>query len=88
MIVPVVESCDPVEVLELLREIRSAAQAALEQLRVEGFPVRAEDVVRLSPLIHDHINLLGRYAFSLPEAVQRGELRPLRNPADSIEEVA
>jgi hypothetical protein len=48
VIVPVVESCDPVEVLELLREIRSAAQAALEQLRVEGFPVRAEDVARLS----------------------------------------
>jgi hypothetical protein len=63
--------------------------AALEQLRAEGFPVQAEDVARLSPpLIHDHINLLGRYAFSVPEAVQRGELRPLRNPADSIEDVA
>jgi hypothetical protein len=62
--------------------------AAVEQLRAEGFPVRAEDVARLSPLIHDHINLLGRYAFSVPDAVQRGELRPLRNPADAIEEIA
>ena len=29
-----------------------------------------------------------RYAFSLPEAVTRGELRLLRNPADALEEVA
>ena len=28
-----------------------------------------------------HINMLGRYAFTLPEAVARGELRPLRDPA-------
>jgi hypothetical protein len=45
--------------------------------------VREEDVVRLSPLGHEHINLLGRYSFAVPEAVARGELRPLRNPADS-----
>jgi hypothetical protein len=25
-----------------------------------GFPVRAEDVAPLSPLVHDHIDLLGR----------------------------
>jgi TnpA family transposase len=62
--------------------------AAVEQLRAEGFPVRAEDVARLSPLVFEHINLLGRYAFSVPEAVQRGELRPLRNPSDATEEVA
>lgn len=56
--------------------------AALNQLRQEGFPVRDEDVARLSPLIYDHINLLGRYSFAVPEAVTRGELRPLRDPAD------
>jgi len=27
-----------------------------------------------------HINVLGRYDFTLPEKVIRGELRPLRNP--------
>jgi TnpA family transposase len=54
--------------------------AALNQLRKEGFPVRDEDVTRLSPLGHEHINMLGRYAFTLPEPVARGELRPLRNP--------
>ena len=34
--------------------------AALNQLRAEGFDVRAEDVARLSPLGFDHINMLGR----------------------------
>lgn len=54
--------------------------AALGQLRMEGFDVRDEDVARLSPLAHEHINVLGRYAFTLPEQVARGELRPLRSP--------
>ena len=51
------------------------------QLRAEGLDVRPEDVARLSPLGFEHINMLGRYAFILPDAVARGELRPLRNPA-------
>jgi Tn3 transposase DDE domain len=55
--------------------------AALDQLRAEGFDVRDEDVARLSPLGHEHINMLGRYAFTLPEPVARGELRPLRSAA-------
>jgi hypothetical protein len=38
-------------------------------------------LARLSPLIHDHINMLGRYSFAMPETVARGELRPLRDPA-------
>ena len=62
--------------------------AALEQLEAERYQVRSEDVARLSPLVFDHINLLGRYAFSVPDSVIRGELRPLRNPADSLEDVA
>jgi hypothetical protein len=57
-------------------------EAALEQLRQGAQPVHEEDVARLSPLIYDHINLLGRYSFAIPEAVIRGELRPLHNPAD------
>jgi TnpA family transposase len=54
--------------------------AALDQLRAEKFDVRAEDVARLSPLGPKHINMLGRYAFTLPDMVARGELRPLRDP--------
>ena len=61
--------------------------AALQQLRAEGFPVLPEDVARLSPLVYEHINLLGRYAFSVPEAVQRGQLRPLRSSSEAIEEL-
>ena len=57
-------------------------EAALEQLRKEGFPIRDEDAARLSPLIHDHINLLGRYSFAMPDIVARGGLRPLRDPTD------
>ena len=55
--------------------------AALRQVRKERFEVRDEDVARLSPLGHEHINMLGRYTFSLPDRIARGELRPLRNPA-------
>jgi hypothetical protein len=54
--------------------------AALAQLRADGVEVRDEDVARLSPLGCEPINLLGRYAFVLPDIVARGGLRPLRNP--------
>jgi TnpA family transposase len=57
--------------------------AALQQLRTEGFPIKPEDLARISPLVFDHINLLGRYSFSLPDSVQRGQLRPLRNPSEA-----
>ena len=56
--------------------------AILAQLRQENYPIQDEDVVRLSPLIHDHINMLGRYSFAVPEAVIREDLRPLRNPKE------
>ncbi len=46
-----------------------------------------DDIERLSPLVHEHINLHGRYYFGLPEAVQRGELRALRDPRDAIQEL-
>ena len=58
-------------------------EAALNQLRTDGYLVKDEDVARLSPLLHEHINMLGRYSFSVPEAVAKGELRPLRDPSDN-----
>jgi hypothetical protein len=51
-------------------------------IRKEGYPVNEEDKARLSPLIHEHINTQGRHSFVMPEAVVKGELHPLRNPAD------
>ncbi|MGW4518650.1 Tn3 family transposase [Streptomyces sp. NPDC004393] len=51
--------------------------AAVKQLAADGFPVTDELLARLSPLQYDHINFLGRYAFTRPPAPG---LRPLRNP--------
>jgi len=53
--------------------------AALGYLRHTGFDVRDDDIQRLSPLGHEHINLLGRYQFSATQ-LSDGQLRPLRNP--------
>lgn len=57
--------------------------AALNQLITAGYDVKPEDVDRLSPLGLKHINMLGRYAFTLPDSVARGELRPLRDPSNA-----
>ena len=56
--------------------------AILAQLRLEGLSVKDDDVARISPLIHEHINMLGRYSFAMPESVINGNLRPLRNPKE------
>lgn len=56
--------------------------AILDQLRREHFPVSDGDVARLSPLMHEHINFLGRYSFAVPESVKRGELRALHHPGN------
>ena len=44
--------------------------------------VKPEDVARLSPLSHEHINVLGRYSFALADSIAGGELRPLLQPDD------
>ena len=54
----------------------------LAKLRANGESVNDADVARLTPLLHEHINMLGRYSFSMPEAVAKGELRHLRDPTD------
>jgi hypothetical protein len=35
-------------------------QAAIDQLRAEGYPVLEEDIARLNSHVHDHIKMLGR----------------------------
>lgn len=60
--------------------------AAVTQLRADGFDVRDEDVARLSPFVRQHINMLGRYSFQLPELP--GGLRPLRASDATDEEHA
>ena len=61
-------------------------ETALEQVCTGCHVVHPDDVARLSPLLHRHINFQGRYAFVLAEAVARGEFRPLRNPDECSEE--
>ena len=58
--------------------------AALDALRAQGYPVRDEDATRLSPFVGQHINVHGRYAFSLPDL--GGGLRPLRDPSEPLDE--
>ena len=52
--------------------------AALEQLRAEGYPVREEDLARLSPFVRHHLGVHGRYSFVPPDLA--GGIRPLRDP--------
>jgi len=59
-------------------------QAALDQLRTEGYEVKPEDVARLSPLGFGHFNFLGRYSFNLSEPIAKGNLRPPRDPDKTI----
>jgi hypothetical protein len=61
------------------RYVRSPSREELER-----YPILDADVARLSPLGWEHINMLGRYSFAVPDDVARGELRPLRNPSDDL----
>ena len=52
--------------------------AALAHLREQGEPVAEDTVARLTPLLHKHINVLGRYRFSAESALLGERLRPFR----------
>ncbi len=56
--------------------------AALSQLRAQGYPVLDADAARLSPLGDAHLNVHGRYAFTPPAG--KG-LRPLRDPTQPVD---
>lgn len=49
----------------------------LDALRKEGLVINDVDIQRLSPLAFEHINIVGRYSFNLPEEIEHGGLRPL-----------
>jgi len=63
-------------------------QQALEQHKAAVESPESGDVARLSPLLHEHINMLGRYDFTLPEDIGAGQLRPLRDPTSLEEQLA
>ena len=58
-------------------------QAAPDHLRAQGETLNDEDIARLSPLCHGHINMLGHYSFTLAELVTKGHLRPLKEASEA-----
>ncbi len=54
--------------------------AALNELGRQGRPIDDSDIARLSPLIDEHLNVHGHYAFT---AATGTELRPLRDPSNT-----
>ncbi|WP_410260478.1 hypothetical protein [Klebsiella pneumoniae] len=49
----------------------------------QGETLNDEDIARLSPLCHGHINMLGHYSFTLAELVTKGHLRPLKEASEA-----
>ncbi len=51
--------------------------AALNHMQAKGADINQNDIGRLSPLQHSHINVLGHYSFVLTDLISKGKLRPL-----------
>ena len=60
-------------VLWITRYVDRAVNYLLDQ----GRKVASDDIARLSPLVHDHINLHGRYQFTLDGPAAPRHLCPL-----------
>ena len=60
-------------------------QVAIEKLRNEGEIINDADIQRLSPLGYDHINIVGKYSFNLPEEIAKGSLRTLINSENVLD---
>ncbi|MER7131959.1 Tn3 family transposase [Streptosporangium saharense] len=53
--------------------------AAVQQLKAQGYPVREEDMARLSPFVNTQLGVHGAYTFLLPDLAP-GAIRALRDP--------
>ena len=53
--------------------------AAITQLRAQGYTVREEDAARLSPFVRKHLGVHGTYSFALPD-LEPGAIREHRDP--------
>jgi hypothetical protein len=53
--------------------------AAVGQLRAQGYPVLEEDMARLSSFVRRHLGVHGTYSFVLPDLAP-GAIRELRDP--------
>ena len=61
-------------------------EAAINYLRDQGIAVRDEDIARLSPVIHDHLHVMGRYRFTVDPKVEAGQMRQIRE-RDEMDEL-
>lgn len=61
-------------------------ESILKVLRNRGYVLEEDDIARISPLGHEHINIVGRYSFILPEEIKGGRLRTLTYKEDIITE--
>ena len=59
--------------------------AAVRQLRAQGYPVLKEDMARLSPFVSSHLGIHGTYSFVLPD-LGLGAIRELRDPDQDDED--
>jgi len=58
--------------------------AAIRQLQAQGYPVRPEDVARLSPFVSRHLGVHGAYSLLQPDLAP-GAIRDLRDRDDEDE---
>ena len=54
-------------------------QQGITEWQQEGQVLLAEDIARLPPLLHEYINMLGRYDCTLPVDITAERLRQLWN---------
>ena len=59
--------------------------AAVRQLKTQDYPVRAEDMARLSPFVSQHLGVHGTYSFVLPD-LGPSAIRELRDPENPDED--
>jgi TnpA family transposase len=52
-------------------------ESALNHLENQSVKVEDNLIQRLSPLLHQHINVLGHYSFTLSEQIEKGKFRQL-----------
>ena len=52
-------------------------ESALDHLKNQPVKIDEHFEQRLSPLLYEHINVLGHYSFTLSEQIEKGKLRQL-----------
>ena len=52
-------------------------ESALDYLKNQSVTIDEDFEQRLSPLLYQHINVLGHYSFTLSEQIEKRKLRPL-----------